>query len=208
MTKNVKIAVALVGGYLLGRTKKAKMAMGLGLFLAGKKLDLDPRRVGKLIANSPALDGLNQQVRTELVEATRSAATEALTQRAAGLATSLARRTEALDAPGADGGAVRDDEPDARDERDEDAPGDERDDRTARRKTSGSSGGKASGDGGRTPAKRARSAAEGGARRTGAATRGRTGSAKSGTEKTGGTRSGAAKKRTTAARKSGGDDHA
>lgn len=209
MTKNAKIAVALVGGYLLGRTKKAKMAMGLGLFLAGKKLDLDPRRLGKLIADSPALDGLNQQVRTELVEATRSAATEALTQRAAGLATSLARRTEALDAPEADTGALRDDdESDARDERDEDSSGDERDDRTARRKTSGSSGGETSWDSGRTPAKRARSAAEDGARRTGAATRRRTGSAKSGTGKTGGTRSGAAKKKTTATRKSGGDDHA
>ncbi|MGW3406944.1 hypothetical protein, partial [Streptomyces zhihengii] len=99
MTKNAKIAVALVGGYLLGRTKKAKMAIGLGMFLAGKKLDLDPRRIGKLIAETPALGGLSDQVRKELVEATKSAATQALTQRATGLADSLAQRTKALDAP-------------------------------------------------------------------------------------------------------------
>ncbi|MFG3045028.1 hypothetical protein ACGFZR_08910 [Streptomyces sp. NPDC048241] len=103
MTKNVKIAAALVGGYVLGRTKKAKMAIGLGMFLAGKKLDLDPRRIGTLLAESPALAGLNAQVRKELVETTKAAATEALTKRAAGFADSLtdslASRTKALDGP-------------------------------------------------------------------------------------------------------------
>ncbi|GHE95159.1 hypothetical protein E5082_22585 [Streptomyces griseoluteus] len=103
MTKNAKIAAALVGGYVLGRTKKAKMAIGLGMFLAGKKLDLDPRRIGTLIAESPALAGLNAQVRKELVETTKAAATEALTKRATGLADSLAdsisQRTKALDGP-------------------------------------------------------------------------------------------------------------
>ncbi|BDH06322.1 hypothetical protein [Streptomyces seoulensis] len=103
MTKNVKIAAALVGGYVLGRTKKAKMAIGLGMFLAGKKLDLDPRRIGTLLAESPALAGLNAQVRKELVETTKAAATEALTKRATGLADSLtdslAQRTKALDGP-------------------------------------------------------------------------------------------------------------
>lgn len=106
MTKNVKIAAALVGGYVLGRTKKAKMAIGLGMFLAGKKLDLDPRRIGTLLAESPALAGLNAQVRKELVETTKAAATEALTKRATGLADSLtdslAQRTKALDGPQGD----------------------------------------------------------------------------------------------------------
>ena len=53
MMNNAKIGVALVGGYFLGRTKKAKMAIGLGMFLAGKKLNLDPKQLGKLVANSP-----------------------------------------------------------------------------------------------------------------------------------------------------------
>ncbi|MDX6237683.1 MAG: hypothetical protein QOG10_2498, partial [Kribbellaceae bacterium] len=35
MMTNAKIGTALVGGYLLGRTKKAKLALGLGMFLAG-----------------------------------------------------------------------------------------------------------------------------------------------------------------------------
>ncbi|MEU6244629.1 hypothetical protein [Streptomyces sp. NPDC047024] len=207
MTKNAKIAVALVGGYVLGRTKKAKLALGLGMFLAGKKLDLDPRRVGKLIANSPALGGLNDQVRSQLVDATRTAATEALTQRAAGLATSLARRTEALQDPAGVTDAGQDDDVDDADDVDTSA-----EEEPARRKSSGSNG--RSNDGGdngsgSAPAQRgrsARSSAEGGARRTAGTARKRTGAAKSAATKANGARG--AKKRTTSTRKSGGDSDA
>ncbi|MCT4353919.1 hypothetical protein M5362_12350 [Streptomyces sp. Je 1-79] len=94
--KNATTAAALVGGYLLGRTKKAKMAIGVGMFLAGRRLDLDPRRIGKLLAASPVTGALSDQVRRELVEATKSAATQALTRRATGLADTLQRRTQAL----------------------------------------------------------------------------------------------------------------
>ncbi|MFF1400663.1 hypothetical protein ACFVZD_43880 [Streptomyces sp. NPDC058287] len=94
--KNATTAAALVGGYLLGRTKKAKMAIGVGMFLAGRKLDLDPRRIGKLLAASPVTAALSEQVRGELFEATKSAATQALTKRASGFADSLQQRTEAI----------------------------------------------------------------------------------------------------------------
>lgn len=119
MMTNAKIGVALVGGYFLGRTKKAKMAIGLGLFLAGKKLNLDPRQLGTLVANSPVLAPLNDQVRKELVDATKSAAGAALTQRMNGLADSLHERTLALDEGGT--GRTADD----RDTEPEDEPRDE-----------------------------------------------------------------------------------
>ncbi|MGW5930856.1 hypothetical protein ACWF2L_32180 [Streptomyces anulatus] len=96
MTKNAKIGAALVGGYLLGRTKKAKLALGFGMFLLGKKVDLDPRQIGRMLADSPVLGSLNDQVRKELVDATRTAATKAVTQRAGSLADSLQQRTQAL----------------------------------------------------------------------------------------------------------------
>ncbi|MFE7539578.1 ABC transporter substrate-binding protein, partial [Streptomyces platensis] len=105
MMTNAKIGVALVGGYLLGRTKKAKMALGLGLFLAGKKLNLDPKQLGTLVANSPVLGPLNDQVRKELVDATKTAAGTALTQRMSGLADSLHERTAALNQGRGGGGA-------------------------------------------------------------------------------------------------------
>ncbi|MFJ9886969.1 hypothetical protein ACIQRW_14015 [Streptomyces sp. NPDC091287] len=98
MTKNAKIGAALVGGYLLGRTKKAKLALGFGMFLLGKKIDLDPRQLGRMLADSPVLGSLNDQVRKELVDATRTAATKAVTQRAGSLADSLQQRTQALGA--------------------------------------------------------------------------------------------------------------
>ncbi|SED41427.1 hypothetical protein SAMN05428945_4823 [Streptomyces sp. 2224.1] len=112
MMSNAKIGVALVGGYLLGRTKKAKMAIGLGMFLAGRKLNLDPRQLGALVANSPVLGPLNDQVRKELVDATKSAAGAALNQRMNGLADSLHERTLALNEGGADGTARAADEAD------------------------------------------------------------------------------------------------
>ncbi|MFF8372607.1 hypothetical protein ACF05W_27730 [Streptomyces lydicus] len=115
MMNNAKIGVALAGGYVLGRTKKAKLAIGLGMYLAGKKLNLDPRQLGKLVANSPVLGPLNDQVRRELVDATKSAATTALTQRMSGLADSLHERT--LDLRDAGSGAEAG-EPDAADESD------------------------------------------------------------------------------------------
>ncbi|WP_405613312.1 hypothetical protein OG292_13560 [Streptomyces sp. NBC_01511] len=141
MTGNAKIGVALVGGYLLGRTKKAKMAIGLGMFLAGKKLSFDPKQLGRLVANSPVLGSLNDQVRKELVDATKSAATNALTQRASGLADSLHQRTLGLEGKddGGDGGEdtrADDREDDDLDENDRDVrdDADESDDEPAPRR--------------------------------------------------------------------------
>jgi hypothetical protein len=129
MTGNAKIGAALVGGYLLGRTKKAKLAIGFGMFLAGKKLSLDPRQLGRMLADSPLVGGLNDQVRKELVGATKTAATNALTQRATGLADSLHKRTLELEDPS--GAKARDEEDEADGEsEDDDLDGrDEQDDK-------------------------------------------------------------------------------
>jgi hypothetical protein len=114
MERNAKIGTALVGGYLLGRTRKAKLALGLGMFLAGKKMNLDPRQLATTLAKSPVLAGLSDQVRDQLVHATRDAATKTVTNRAGSLADSLQQRTRRLE--GAD---------------DEDRPADDEDDARA-----------------------------------------------------------------------------
>ncbi|MEV7111018.1 hypothetical protein [Streptomyces anulatus] len=185
MTKNAKIGAALVGGYLLGRTKKAKLALGFGMFLLGKKIDLDPRQIGRMLADSPVLGSLNDQVRKELVDATRTAATKAVTQRAGSLADSLQQRTQALGAgPGADDEELdeEDDEPRtaAVDDDEVEADGDEGTDgkrqRTSRRtaaasdskpasRSRSSSGSGRSGSGGKSTPARKRT---GGARKTAA----------------------------------------
>ncbi|GGP44830.1 hypothetical protein [Streptomyces sindenensis] len=173
MTKNAKIGAALVGGYLLGRTKKAKLALGFGMFLVGKKFDLDPRQLGRTLANSPVLGSLNDQVRKELVDATRTAATKAVTQRAGSLADSLQQRTRALES----GPEADEEEPDDDDgagaDRDEGAPGRSEKRKRAPRKTAAS---------GSKPASKSRSSSgggrSGGAGRTSASARRSTGAAR------------------------------
>ncbi|WP_031084372.1 hypothetical protein [Streptomyces sp. NRRL WC-3549] len=135
MNGSAKIGTALVGGYLLGRTKKAKLAIGLGMFLAGKKMPLDPKQLGRMLADSPLLGTLNDQVRKELVGATKTAATQALTQRATGLADSLQRRTRELEAPqGEDAGDEEDEDPGEEDEHRDAGAGEPDDERPAPRK--------------------------------------------------------------------------
>ncbi|MGW9250054.1 MULTISPECIES: hypothetical protein [unclassified Streptomyces] len=173
MTKNAKIGAALVGGYLLGRTKKAKLALGFGMFLVGKKFDLDPRQLGRTLANSPVLGSLNDQVRKELVDATRTAATKAVTQRAGSLADSLQQRTRALES----GPEADEEEPDDDDEagagRDEGDSGEGEKRKRAPRKTAAS---------GSKPASKSRSSSgggrSGGAGKTSASARKSTGAAR------------------------------
>lgn len=110
MMTNAKVGVAVVGGYLLGRTKKAKVAMGLGMFLAGRRMKLDPQQIKNLVTESPVFAGLNDQVRKELVDATKSAATSALTKRAGSLADSLNERRLGLNKPSSEGGSDQDDD--------------------------------------------------------------------------------------------------
>jgi hypothetical protein len=198
MKCNGKIGVALVGGYLLGRTKKAKLAIGLGMFLAGKKISLDPAQLGKLVADSPVLGGLSNQVRKELVEATKSAATSALSKRATSLADSLHERTLGLDDPeGPAGKEARDEDAgdesdveDSADQDDEDDEDSEEEEPPPRRasKSARSSVGKASSG--------ARRTASGGARKAGTAPRKKASSSSSGGSST--------RARTT--KKSGGHD--
>lgn len=215
MTKNSKIAAALVGGYLLGRTKKAKMAIGFGMFLAGKKLDLDPRKIASLVTSSPALSGLNEQVRTELVDATKTAATTALTQRATGLADTLAQRTRALELPedetrehtdsaDADADADATDDGAAEGHHDDEAPPP----KPAAKSGTDRSEDEPSGERGRAPTKRApspSSAAHGrpGGKRTSSRSAQSSPARRSGPKRTGGTK----KRATSSVRQSGGGDH-
>ncbi|MFJ7048364.1 ABC transporter substrate-binding protein [Streptomyces sp. NPDC101112] len=118
--KNATIGAAVLGGYLLGRTKKAKLALGAGALLAGAKA-----RPGQLagLLDSPFLSNVTQQVRGELTEAGKAAATSVLTAKADSLAGALHERTEGLrERAHPDGG-----EPEGDDERTE--PDDQQDDR-------------------------------------------------------------------------------
>jgi hypothetical protein len=126
MMTNAKIGAAVLGGYLLGRTKKGKLALSLGAALAGSRMR--PGQVGKLLEDTPLLGNVSKQVRTELTEAGKAAATTVLSAKAESLADALHQRTEGLHekAHGKDGPSRAEADRDEDDEDDDRGREDER----------------------------------------------------------------------------------
>ncbi|MFI9819670.1 DNA primase [Streptomyces sp. NPDC052013] len=64
------LGLAVGAGYLLGRTKKLKMAVAVGGLVAGKKLNLSPRMVAELVSqqlrDNPQFKELGDQLRGDL----------------------------------------------------------------------------------------------------------------------------------------------
>ncbi|MER6349154.1 hypothetical protein ACWC10_25900 [Streptomyces sp. NPDC001595] len=102
MNDDMKMAVAaaLAGGYLLGRTKKAKLALAVGSYVAGRRFGLSPAQLVSegltRLQQVPQFQELSDQVRGELLQAGRTALTTAANRRLADLADSLRDRTETL----------------------------------------------------------------------------------------------------------------
>lgn len=100
MTPGMKVAAAVVGGYVLGRRKKAKLAITMGAWLVGRKLNLDPKKllsdVTRELASSPELAGVRDQVRDEVLGAGKTLAADILTHQAGRLAGSLQEHTDTL----------------------------------------------------------------------------------------------------------------
>lgn len=66
----VGLGLAIGAGYLLGRTKKLKLAVAVGTMVAGKKLNLTPKGVAELVSgqlqNNPQFKEIGDQLRTDL----------------------------------------------------------------------------------------------------------------------------------------------
>ncbi|MFE5895636.1 ABC transporter substrate-binding protein [Streptomyces sp. NPDC056468] len=116
---NAKIGTALLGGYLLGRSKKAKLALGLGALLAGSRMN--PGQVGKALQESPFVHTLTNQVRSELTGAGKAAATTLLSAKADNLADAVHRRTSGLQ----ERAHAQDEEPDEEPDEEQDEEQDE-----------------------------------------------------------------------------------
>ncbi len=100
MGDTAKIVAAAVGGYVLGRRKKFKLALGLGLYLGAKKLDIKPGQLAqgllKEVSALPVVGELKGQSREQLLNVGRTAAGNIAGKWAGGLAESLNSRTERL----------------------------------------------------------------------------------------------------------------
>jgi hypothetical protein len=99
------MAVAVMSGYVLGRRKKAGLALALGTCLAGRHLGVTPGRLlpQTLAAlRSPRVQDLSDRLRGELLTASH-AVVSAADRRLADIADALRDRTEALAGTGPPG---------------------------------------------------------------------------------------------------------
>jgi hypothetical protein len=64
------MGLAVGAGYLLGRTKKLKMALAVGSLVAGKKLNLSPKMIADVVSqqlkNNPQFKEIGDQLRQDL----------------------------------------------------------------------------------------------------------------------------------------------
>ncbi|WP_187280110.1 hypothetical protein [Streptomyces sp. IB2014 016-6] len=122
-SKKVSLAAAVAAGYVLGRTKKGKLALGLAPLVAGQQLPMNPRELLILamrkLAENPTVGPLVEQARGEVLEAGRSALSATANRRLGAVADSLQQRTEALLVVPVDEDEDEDEEEEAGEEEDE-----------------------------------------------------------------------------------------
>ncbi|MEJ8661746.1 histone protein [Streptomyces sp. MS1.AVA.4] len=94
------LAAAIAGGYVLGRTKKGRLALSLGTYLAGRRFGLEPRQLAvegmRRLGEIPQVAELQDQLKGEVLEAGRKAVTAAATRSMGTLADTLRDRTASL----------------------------------------------------------------------------------------------------------------
>ncbi|MGX4688887.1 DNA primase [Streptomyces sp. JNUCC 63] len=93
----VALGLALGAGYLLGRTKKAKLALAVGSMVAGKKMNLGPRQLADLVnqqlKKNPQFKEIGDQLRQDLQGVGKAASGAMVERQMTGLADRLHGRT-------------------------------------------------------------------------------------------------------------------
>lgn len=138
----VGLGLAVGAGYVLGRTKKMKLAFAVGTMVAGKRMNLSPRALGDLLSqqlqNNPQFKEIGDQLREDM-RGVGKAATGALVERQiSGLADRLHGRTADVrdqlsgvkpDIPGRESEEDAEEPDDAYEEYDDEDDRDDRDER-------------------------------------------------------------------------------
>ncbi|PZH02199.1 DNA primase [Streptomyces sp. NTH33] len=93
----VGLGLAVGAGYLLGRTKKAKLALAVGSMVAGKKMNLGPRQLTDLVnqqlKNNPQFKEIGDQLRQDLQGVGKAASGAMVERQMTALADRLHGRT-------------------------------------------------------------------------------------------------------------------
>ncbi|MCZ4511920.1 DNA primase [Streptomyces sp. ActVer] len=118
------LGLAVGAGYVLGRTKKMKLAFAVGTMVAGKRMHLSPRALADLVSgqlqNNPQFKEIGDQLREDLRGVGKAASGALVERQIEGLADRLHGRTAQVrdqlsgvvpDVPGA-GGRLRGDRED------------------------------------------------------------------------------------------------
>ncbi|WP_020015574.1 hypothetical protein [Promicromonospora sukumoe] len=94
MDDKLKFAAILLGGYVLGRTKRMKLALTVAGALAFRELRSNPDllKAGSSLLSSPAVKKLTDEFSGRLVEAGKTAAVAVATKRVDGLVSNLEKR--------------------------------------------------------------------------------------------------------------------
>lgn len=127
MKAGAQVALGVGIGYLLGRTRKMRWAIGLAVAGATGRLGSSPgqllQRGAKLIQSSPAIGRLTETVRGELLDAVKSAAVATASHRIDALSERIQERAGVPGRPKAAEGAEEEpkeeEEPSARHEEEE-----------------------------------------------------------------------------------------
>jgi hypothetical protein len=109
-----RVALGVAGGYLLGRTKKMKLALMLGGMAAGRRAGGPGELLGqgtKLLAASPELSRLVSEVRGRLLEAGKGAVVAVATRQVESLTDRVGKRVESLAGVGVPGRGKAEEEP-------------------------------------------------------------------------------------------------
>ncbi|MGW1864728.1 DNA primase [Streptomyces mauvecolor] len=97
MNNRLGLGLAVGAGYLLGRTKKAKLAFGIGTLVMGKRLQLSPRAIADFaaaqLADNPQFKEIGDQLREDLRGVGKAATGALLNRQIEGIADRLHDRT-------------------------------------------------------------------------------------------------------------------
>lgn len=122
----IALAAAVLGGYVLGRTKKGRVAFGAATYLAGRRFGLEPQQllteVVKRLRELPQFADLNEQLSGEALFAGRTALSAVADRKLADLADSLHQRTERIGSKGKEEPQDEDEEPEDEYEEEEEEP--------------------------------------------------------------------------------------
>ncbi|GAB2597032.1 hypothetical protein GCM10027168_32310 [Streptomyces capparidis] len=99
---NARMALALAGGYALGRTRKMRWALTVAGVAAGRKAKA--RGLATEVLKSPEIDRLTRELREQVLSAGRTAAVATAGRRMEALSDRLQSRAESLRPGSPDGG--------------------------------------------------------------------------------------------------------